>query len=75
MLKINFTKTQPTKVGWYMAKWGLTGRVTIHQVLWIEEHEAYGVRWEGQLRATGGSTHFSRWDCLWSDELDVGVAS
>lgn len=71
MLRINFTRTLPTKPGTYLVLWD-SGSITVSTVYYEEPHDAYGRHWDGGLRATGASTHFSRWHCQWSDPIEVG---
>ena len=64
MLKVNFTRTPPTKPGKYLVLWDFTGELSVSIVYWCSDASA--------MRATGASTHYSRWHCQWSDPIEVG---
>ncbi len=69
---MQFSRTQPTKPGWYIAKFSFW--YDLIQIKQITRRIMFSDREETLLQnMNGGSTHFSRWDCEWSEGLDLPI--
>lgn len=58
------TRTEPTAPGYYLAFMMLTGTVECIRII-------YDRTKEDLVNLNGGSTHFSRWNCIWSEKLEI----
>lgn len=71
MSKLLFSREQPKEPGYYIARfsfWYDLIRIYDGQVYERYSHEKLGVQ---LCNANGGSTHFSRWDCEWSQKIEL----
>jgi hypothetical protein len=69
---MQFSHTKPAEPGWYIAKFSFW--YDLIQIKEITRPVMFSDRTETLLQnMNGASTHFSRWDCEWSERLELPV--
>lgn len=63
-MKVNMNRTEPQFAGYYLAFMMLTGKFECI-------HIVYDLKTQDLINLNGGSTHFSRWNCIWSERLEI----
>lgn len=66
---MKFSRTKPTEPGWYIAKFSFW-----YDLIKIDYKTTkdWSDREETDLwQFNGAQTHFTRWDCEWSEKIDL----